>query len=294
MRIVSLLPSATEIVAALGYADSLVGRSHECDHPATVSTLPPVTATAIDAAGAPSDVNAQVRALAREGAPLYTVLAEQIEALAPDVIVTQALCAVCAVSESDVRAIAARSPTRPRVVTLAASTFDGVVDDVVVVAEAIGAEAAGVQLVASLRARLRAVHDRLAAARAPRPAVAVIEWTDPLFVAGHWVPEMIYRAGGRDVVGSAGAHSTVVSSATIDAARPDVVLVAPCGYDVGRAAAAARTVRVAPGAAKWAIDANALLSRPGPRLVDGVETVAAILHPALFPSAPTEWAIRIT
>ncbi len=293
MRIVSLLPSATEIVAALGCADRLVGTSHECDYPPTLAPLPRVTTTAIDAHAGAGAVDAQVRALAAAGEPLYTVLWDRVRALAPDVILTQALCAVCAVSETDVRVQAERLSPRPAIVTLNGSTFDGVLDDIGCVAMAIGADSNGEQLVAALRARLRAVHDRLKAAGAPRPRVAVIEWTDPLFVAGHWVPEMIHRAGGRDVVAAPGAHSSVVTQEVIEASRPDILLVAPCGYDVQRAAEAARAMRRLVGPRVWAIDANAFLSRPGPRLTDGVETVAAILHPDLFAPPPSGHALSI-
>jgi iron complex transport system substrate-binding protein len=242
--------------------------------------LPRVTSTSIDSTVDAASIDAQVRALVASGRSLYTVDWDRVRLLAPDLIVTQALCEVCAVSETECRTVAAELVPQPRLATLAASTLDGVLDDIQFVADAMCDRSAGQALVAASRERLAAVHDRLKAARAPRPRVVVIEWTDPFFLAAHWVPEMVHRAGGHDVLGATGGHSTVVTREMILAARPDIVLVAPCGYDVERAAQAARP-QTWP-ASVWALDANALLSRPGPRLIDGVETMAAIFHPALF------------
>ena len=292
MNVVSLLPSGTEIVAALGRSDALVGVSHECDYPPEVSRLPRVTSTAIDHTADPGTVDASVRAHVADGHSLYTVDWDLVDTLAPDLIVTQALCEVCAVSETECRLYAARLTPRPRIATLSASTLDGVLGDIVEVAGGFGDEVAGGALATELRDRLAMVHERLAAAKAPRPRVAVIEWTDPLFTAGHWVPEMVRRAGGHDVLGVPGAHSTVVTRDAIIAAQPDIVLVAPCGYDVRRAALAARTMSW--DVPVWAVDANSLLSRPGPRLIDGVETLAAILYPALFGAPPPDRALPIT
>jgi iron complex transport system substrate-binding protein len=291
MNIVSLLPSGTEIVAALGRSDQLVGVSHECDYPPRVSRLPRVTSTAIDHTADAATVDASVRTHVTDRHPLYTVNWDLVETLAPDIIVTQALCEVCAVSETECRLNAARLTPRPRIATLSASTLDGVMGDIQGVANTFGDHLSGETLTTALRDRMGAVHEMLAAARAPRPRVAVIEWTDPLFIAGHWVPQMVHRAGGRDVVGVPGAHSTVVSRNAIIAAQPDIVLVAPCGYDVHRAARVAREMSW--GVATWAIDSNSLLSRPGPRLIDGVETLAAIFHPALFGAPRPECALPI-
>jgi iron complex transport system substrate-binding protein len=292
MNIVSLLPSGTEIVAALGRFDALVGVSHECDYPPDVRHLPRVTSTAIDVAADAAAVDAAVRRTASAGHPLYTVDWDRVRALAPDLIITQALCDVCAVSETECRIVAAELSPRPSLATLAASNFDGVLADIVDVAGAMEDASAGAVLTHALRARLASVHDALKAAQAPRPRVAVIEWTDPFFIAGHWVPEMIHRAGGRDVMGIAGAHSTRVTREAILASDPDIVLVAPCGYDVRRALLAARTLAW-PAAQVWAVDANALLSRPGPRLIDGVETLARIFHPALFGPPRTDCALPL-
>jgi iron complex transport system substrate-binding protein len=291
MNIVSLLPSGTEIVAALGHSDALVGISHECDYPSDVTRLPRVTSTAIDVWADAATVDASVRAHARDGQPLYSVNWDLVETLGPDLIVTQALCAVCAVSETECRIVASRLTPPPRLATLSASTLDGVFADIAHVADTIGDSAIGTAFVATARERLRHIHETLKAARAPRPRVAVIEWTDPMFAAGHWVPEIIHRAGGCDVLATAGAHSTVVNRDTVIAANPDILLVAPCGYDVHRAASVAREIALAP--VVWAVDANALLSRPGPRLIDGVETLARILHPALFGPPSPDYALPI-
>jgi iron complex transport system substrate-binding protein len=292
MNIVSLLPSGTEIIAALGRSDALVGISHECNYPPAVAHLPRVTSTAIDIEADAATVHAKVREKAKGRHPLYTVDWDRVRALAPDLIVTQALCDVCAVSETECRSVVAEFASPPRLATLAASTFEGVLADIRSVASYLDDTDAADAFVSESRARLARVHETLKAAHAPRPKVVVVEWTDPLFIAGHWVPEMIHRAGGRDVMGISGAHSTVVTRESILASQPDIVLVAPCGYDVERAALAAR--RMSWPAQVWAVDANALLSRPGPRLIDGVETLAAIFNPALFGLPRSDCAKLIT
>jgi iron complex transport system substrate-binding protein len=288
VRTVSLLPAGTEMVAALGALEHLVGITHECDHPEVVRSRARVTRSAVDARAAPGAVDAQVRALADGGAPLFTLLEQQIAALRPELILTQALCDVCAVRETDVRALAGRLSPEPRVVTLSGTTLDGVLADVAAVGDALGVADEAEELLDGLRARLGLVHETLKAARAPRPRVAVLEWTDPVYAAGHWVPEMVRRAGGADVLASPGEHSRPRSLADVAAADPEVVVIAPCGYDVKRAAAEARRVARLEawawlgGRRVWAVDSNALLSRPGPRLTDGVETLARIFNPTLF------------
>jgi iron complex transport system substrate-binding protein len=299
MRTVSLLPAATEIVAALGAVDRLVGVTHECDYPAAVAVRARVTSSAVDGAAPPGVVDAAVRDMALGGAPLFTVHERMIAALRPELILTQALCDVCAVSETDVRALAARLRPLPRVVTLAATTLDGVFGDVLRVAEALGVPEAGERLVAELRGRLRRVHETLKAAAAPRPRVAVIEWTDPVYAAGHWVPEVVRRAGGVDVLASPGQHSRPRDADEVRRADPEVLLVAPCGYDAARAAEEARRLLAreewawARDRRVWALDANGLVSRPGPRLVDGAEVMAAIFAPTLFPPPAEAHAVRI-
>jgi iron complex transport system substrate-binding protein len=299
MRIVSLLPAATEIVAALGALDELVGVTHECDFPAEAAGRQRVTASAVDAHGEAAAVDAAVGELAAAGGAMFTLDERAIAALAPDVIVTQALCDVCAVSETSVRALAARLPAPPQIVTLGGSTLDGVFADVRRVGAAVAQPEAATALVASLVARLRRVHETLKAARAPRPRVAVIEWTEPLYAAGHWVPERVRRAGGIDVLASPGEHSRPRALAELVAADPEVVLVSPCGYSAARAADEA--ARLLGGAAwrwlaarrVWAMDANGIVSRPGPRLVDGVEAMAAIFNPALFAPVTADRALPV-
>jgi iron complex transport system substrate-binding protein len=299
MRIVTLLPAATEIVAALGAGHQLVGVTHECDYPRAVGDRPRVTASAVDAHAAPGEVDAAVAALAAGGGAIFTLDEAAIARLAPDVVFTQALCDVCAVSEDDVRALAARLAPPPRVVTLGGSTLAGVFDDVRRAGDALGRGDEAAALVAALEARLRRVHETLKAARAPRPRVAVIEWTEPVYAAGHWVPEMVRRAGGVDVLATPGEHSRPRALAEVEAADPEVVVIAPCGYDAPRAAAEAARVLARPewawarGRAVWALDANALVSRPGPRLVDGVEALAALLAPSLFPPPPADQAVQV-
>jgi iron complex transport system substrate-binding protein len=307
MRVVSLLPAATEIVAALGASVRLVGVTHECDFPAhAVADRPRVTRAAIpshvDGASA-ADIDAAVRARTAEGAPLFALDEAAIVALRPDLLLTQALCDVCAVSEGDVRALGARigesTGIAPGIVTLGGTTLEGVLDDVRAVAAALALDEAGVALVDAARARVRGVHETLKAARAPRPRVAVVEWTDPVFLAGHWGPDLVRRAGGVDVLGTVGAHSTTVALDALAAADPEVVIVAPCGYDLPHAAAEARALLDDPrwawlgGRAVWALDGNAFLSRPAPRLVDGVELFAQLLHPALFGAPDAARAVRL-
>jgi iron complex transport system substrate-binding protein len=299
VRVVSLLPSATEIVAALGALESLVGITHECDHPAQVASRLRVTTSLVDGAGAPGAVDEQVRALVSAGTPLYALDEARIRSLRPDLILTQALCDVCAVMETDVRALAARLTPPPEVVSLSATTLDGVLADIARAAHALALDDEGEELLAGLRARMLRVHDTLKAARAPRPRVAMLEWTDPLFAAGHWVPEMIRRAGGIDVLAEAGGHSKVVPCEAVAAAAPEIVLVAPCGYGVERAVEEARRLLARPDwtlrdSAVWALDGNALTSRPGPRVVEGIEVMARIFNPALFTPLDAGYAVRVS
>jgi iron complex transport system substrate-binding protein len=299
MKIVSLLPSATEIVASLGATHRLAAVSHCCDGPAEITVLPRATSTAVEAHAAPGAIDRQVREIVGAGQPLYAVDEALVRAIAPGVIVTQAVCEVCAVSEGDVRAIAAGLDPEPAVVTLDGKTLEGVFADIARVGAAIGAADEAEELVLGLRARLRHVHETLKAARAPRPRVAVIEWTDPVFAGGHWVPEMVARAGGTDVLAIKGEHSKVVSLDEVRRAAPEVVFVGPCGYDLAASVATAEAILADPawavlrGAQVWALDANGMVSRPGPRLVQGVEAMAAAMHPALFGAPLAAHAVRV-
>ena len=296
-RVVSLLPAATEIVAALGAIDQLVGVTHECDYPPDATRLPRVTASAIDREAQSAAIDADVRALASAGAPVFTLDAALLASLEPRVLLTQSVCEVCALPESEVDRAVGALAAAPAVVSLGGTTLDGVWDDVRRVGDAIGRRAEADALIASSTARIRRVHETLKAARAPRPRVAVIEWIDPLFAAGHWAPELVRRAGGIDVLAEPGAHSVQVDVDAVRAADPEVLLFAPCGFDVARAAREAEALlqtgawRWARGRVAWALDGNALTSRPGPRLVDAIEVMASILAPALF-EAPGEGYAR--
>lgn len=289
MRIVSLLPAATEIVAALGARDQLVGISHECDFPLEVVHLPRVTASALDRHAASADIDAAVRALSVSGRPVFILDAADVVRLAPTVILTQSLCDVCAVSEGEVRDIAHLVSPAPTIVPLCGTTLKGVWDDIATVGVAIDRVDEATDLLSSIVRRMRTVHDTLAAAHAPRPRVAVIEWLEPIFAAGHWTPELVKRAGGIDVLATPGAHSVTVTMRQLRDAAPDLLLFAPCGFGVKRAAREATALLAqrewswARELGAWAIDGNALTSRPGPRLATAVELIAAIVAPRCFP-----------
>jgi len=299
VRVVSFLPSATEIVAALGHLDAIVGVSHECDFPADVRSREVVTSSSIASKAAPDEIDVQVRDFVDTGRALYDIREDRVRALAPDVLVTQVVCDVCAVREDDVRTLATRMSPRPEVVTLSATSLDGIFDDIRLVANALGVPTRAEELVLRSRSRMLAIHERLKAARAPRPRVAVIEWTDPIFAAGHWVPEMVSRAGGVDVLAQPGEHSTTRTVSQVREANPDIVLVAPCGFDLERASGDAERLINSPDWAWarekqfWSIDANGFLSRPGPRVIDGIELLAQVLHPALFGAPPRSGARRL-
>lgn len=288
MRVVSLLPAATEIVAALGALPTLVGISHECDFPPEVAQLPRLTASLVNRDDTSAGIDAAVRALAATGAPVFALDADQLRRLAPTLVITQALCEVCALSAGAMCALTDVVTPSPRVLQLSGTTLDGVQEDIIAVGAALERDAAAAELLAAISARLRAVHETLKAARAPRPRVAVIEWLDPLFFAGHWTPDLVRRAGGIDVLASPGAHSTTITADQVRDAQPELLLFAPCGFDAERAEREARALlgtdawRWARGLRCWALDGNALTSRPGPRLADAVEVMAAIVAPALF------------
>lgn len=299
MRVVSLLPAATEIVALLGASEHLVGITHECDYPDIVRSRARVTRSAIPHIGTPADIDDAVRSLSSEGHALFTLDENTIRALHPDLLLTQAVCDVCAVRESDVRALAARLTPGPRVVTLGGTTLDGIYADIRAVADALDATSDADELIAGLRERVKHVHDTLKAARAPRPRVAVIEWTSPIYIAGHWAPEQVKRAGGVDVLGVAGSHSVTASVQQLIDAAPECVIIAPCGYALAAAAREAQQLlahtdwKWLNGKQVWAIDANAMISRPGPRVVDGIETMARIFNPMLFSTLDKRHATRI-
>jgi iron complex transport system substrate-binding protein len=290
MRIVSLVPHATELLFALGLGDRVVGVTHECDYPAEAQELRHVTADRLPPGLGSAQIDAAVREYTERGEAIYALDEEALRELEPDLIVTQALCPVCAVSYDDVKAVAERIETQPRVVSLDPRTYGETLSDVRTIANATGAKAAGVDLVARTAKRVDDV--RIAVKDVERrPRVAAIEWFDPVFVAGHWTPQLIEMAGGEDVLGFAGEHSEQTTWETVAASEPDVIVAMPCGYDAERsheeATRFADRLREAGAGQVVAVDAAGTFSRPGPRLVDGLETLAHILHPDLVPSAPS-------
>lgn len=292
-RIVSLLPSATEVVYALGAADRLVGVTFECDHPASARTDHAVVVGGTDTSGmTPAEIDAQVRARAAAGEDLYTLHEGALRGIDPDLVLTQDLCRVCALPSDVVDDALAHLGCSAEVLALDPASLDDVLGTVLTVGRALGLEQRAAQVVGALRARLDVVAGRVAG-RA-RPRVAVVEWVDPPFVAGHWVPDLVTAAGGEEVCGRPGGRSVATTWEELVRARPDVVVVAPCGYHLDAAAEQAVVVADAlsgaglPGAAVWAVDADGLVVRPGPRLVDGVEALAGVLHPDVVgPPDPT-------
>ena len=288
MRIVSLVPSATETLFALGLGDEVIAVTHECDWPPEALDRPKITRDLIEPGLSAREIDAAVRERTDRGESIYELDADRLADLQPDLIVTQALCAVCAVSYDDVRAVAERIPSRPRVISLDPNTIGEALGDVRTLAEATDRRDEGVALVHDASMRIDRV--RLAVRAARRPRVAALEWLDPPFVAGHWTPQLIDYAGGEDVLGLAGEPSEVTSWELVAAAEPDVVIVMPCGYDARRAREEAETYRDrldSLGAGQVvAVEAAAYFSRPGPRLVDGLELLAWLLHPDRFPEPP--------
>jgi len=293
MRIASLVPSATELLFALGLGDDVVAVTHECDHPAAVAELPRLTRSMVPAGLEPAEIDAVVRERVGAGQSLYALDSERLEGLGVELIVTQQVCEVCAVSSDDVHAIAERLPTRPRVISLDPSTLGDTIADVPRLATAAGVPDAGERLRKSLERRIDAV--RAATAGAEPRRVAALEWLDPVYCGGHWVPEMIAAAGGVDAIGTApGDRSRVVEWDEVEASGPGVVIVMPCGlyaHNAEREANRHRRRLASLGAADvFAVDAASSFSRPGPRLADGIELLGHLLHPERV-EAPTslEW-----
>jgi iron complex transport system substrate-binding protein len=284
MRIVSLVPSATEMLFALGLGPDLVAVTHECDYPAAARQLPRVTRDVLPAGLDAAAIDAAVKERTLAGESIYELDASALQALAPDLIVTQALCSVCAVSYDDVRAIAAELSSRPRVISLDPHTVGEVLGDARTLAQATDRKDAAVDLIGDAAARIDRI--RVAVKDATRPRVVALEWLDPPFAAGHWTPQLIAYASGVDVLGFAGENSEQHTWEMVRAAQPDIVIVMPCGYDAEiahREAEMHRDELASLGAgAVIAVDASAYFSRPGPRLVDGLELLASILHPELI------------
>jgi iron complex transport system substrate-binding protein len=285
MRIISLVPSATEMLFALGLGPDLVAVTHECDYPAAARELPKVTRDVLPSGLSAAEIDAAVKERTLAGQSIYELDAEALHDLGPDLIVTQALCSVCAVSYDDVRSIAEEIETQPMVISLDPHTVGEVLGDARTLAQATDRKAAAVELVAEAAARIDRI--RVATRNARRVRVAALEWLDPPFAAGHWTPQMIDWAGVEDVLGFPGENSEERSWEEIAAARPDVVIAMPCGYDAEiahREAEMHRDQLAAVGAGEVvAVNAAAYFSRPGPRIIDGLELLAHILHPELVP-----------
>ena len=285
MRVVSLLPSSTEILFDIGAGDDVVGITHECDFPPQAQHLPRLTSSALPSAGSAGEINRHVRRSLHAGSSLYHLNAELLEELAPDLVITQELCVVCAVSYKIVDRAAKRLSSDPRVVSLEPSSLEDVYANILTVGQ-LTAHVDGAQaLVDALRKRERAVRDRVAGRT--RPRVLLLEWTDPLMSAGHWTPGLISAAGGAPVLANAGANSQAIEPKAVYDADPDIIVVAPCGFDLERTHDAANALS---GLAGWnelravnsgsvaCVDGNAYVNRPGPRLIDTMEIFAKIFH----------------
>ena len=294
-RIVSLLPSATEVVCALGFTDQLIGRSHECDYPAAVTQLPALTSPKFNPEGTSAQIDQRVRQIVGEALSVYRVDADALRALRPDVIVTQSQCEVCAVNQRDVEDAVAGwiGGPPPKIVSLAPFTLGDVLNDIGRVAMALGAGARGIEFVTELGRRMSLIEGQAKAAK-QRPRVACIEWIDPLMAAGNWMPELVAMAAGENLFGTAGEHSPWMKFEELVASNPDVILIAPCGLNMARTA-----TEMAPlsGRPEWSqldavrngkvflADGNQYFNRPGPRIVESLEILAEILHPEVFSPA---------
>lgn len=293
MRVVSLLPSATEIVHFVGAGGTLVGVTHECDYPEGVESLPKLTDTPIDQRALTSaEIDAVIGKRLTDADSIYSLDAGLLEELEPDLVLTQGLCDVCAVSLSVVGQAVDRLPRKPRVLSMNPTSLGEVLEAIIEVGDAVGRREEAREKVAVLKKRLARVRE--AVMGLSRPRVGCIEWLDPLFSAGHWVPEMVRLAGGEELFAKAGEPSMRLSPEAFEAA-PEVVVLMPCGFDAARTLREAHVLTKLPGwddlpAVKsgrvWAVDANSYFSRPAPRLVEGVEILARIFHPEAFPDAP--------
>jgi iron complex transport system substrate-binding protein len=292
MRIVSLLPSATEIVCALGAEDELVGRSHECDFPASVADRPVVTSSKVDVSGSSADIDRSVRAVVADALSVYEVDQDQLAELRPDVVITQDLCEVCAVSQDDVRAAlqARLDSEQVRLVSLSPTRLGDVLEDVSRVGEFIGRLDEGQRVKTELKDRIETIHVRAeqAVERRGRPRVVSIEWLQPIMLGGTWMPELIRLAGGEPVGAEAGGPAPTLEPEALAELRPDVVLAKPCGFDVERTLGERALIeqsilpQLPRHARAYVTDGNAFFNRPGPRLVESLEILAACIHPEAF------------
>jgi iron complex transport system substrate-binding protein len=279
MRIVSFLPAGTEIAYALGAGDQLVGRSHECDYPAEVKALPVVSKPALNLDGLAQDaIDAAVAERLRSGESLYQVDEILLNELAPDVVITQDLCQVCAPSGNELTRALKELPSKPEVLRLTQQNLTEIEENIIDVGKATGRLDVSQQHIEANRRRMTAVTD--AVAGLPARQVVFLEWTEPLFCAGHWVPQMIEMAGGFDRLGKPGADSERMTWDDVRDARPEMIIVAPCGYGLAQAVELARAIPRVTGASVYAVDANAYFARPGPRVAEGIELLAHLFHPS--------------
>ena len=291
MRVISLIASATEIVGALGFEPCLVGRSHECDYPPSVSNLPVCTEPKLRIDAPSREIDRQVKTILAQALSVYRVHADTLKRLQPDVIITQTQCEVCAVSLRDVeQAVCDWLDSRPRIVALEPNTLADVWADIERVAAALDAPERGGELLSNLHTRMEAITER-ARGIVSRTTVACIEWIDPLMAAGNWIPELVEMAGGANLFGEAGKHSPYMSWSDLEARDPEVIVVCPCGFDLERTRAEMPASAERPG---WRnlqavrtgrvclTDGNQYFNRPGPRLVESLEILTEILHPTVF------------
>jgi iron complex transport system substrate-binding protein len=291
-RIITLLPSATEIVCALGFEAQLVGRSHECDYPPAVARLPVLTSPKFNAEGTSAEVDERVKRILADALSVYRVDVEVLRGLRPDVIVTQSQCEVCAVNIRDVEQAAADwvGGPPPRIISLAPYSLADVLADIERVGVELGEPERARKFVVELSHRMTAIEKQAAAAN-QRPAVGCIEWLDPLMVAANWMPELVTMAGGENLFGDAGQHSTAMKFDRLVEKDPDVILLMPCGFNMDRTAAELHALATQPGWDRltavrehqvYLTDGNQYFNRPGPRIADSLEILAEILHPQIF------------
>ena len=280
MRIVSLLPSATEIVCALGLEEELVAVTHECDHPASVRAKPVITSSVLGSDGTSAQIDRHIRRLVHEGSSIYALDAERLRALRPDLILTQELCEVCAVSYPIVERAVRRLDADTQLVSLEPESLDDVYQNIATVAALTNRAGRAPALLDELAGRIRMVQDRIGS-RPPRRTVC-LEWVDPLYNCGHWTPGLVQLAGGKDLLGTAGRPARPIENRDLVDAQPEVIVVIACGFGLERSLREIERVDLADQAGSaelWVVDGNAYFSRPGPRLVDSVEILASILHP---------------
>jgi iron complex transport system substrate-binding protein len=302
MRICSLLPSATEVLAGLGLADNLVAISHECDYPPEITTKPVVIESTLrHETSSSAEIDRQVGQALQAGTGLYTIKEELLRECDPTLIITQDLCEVCAVTPTEVQRAVAVLRDSPRIISLNPKNLDDVFRDILLIGEATGRERDASDWVCRLKDRIAVVQERLTART--RRRVACLEWLDPLYTAGHWVPELVASAGGIDVLAAAGTHSTKTSWEAVCAAQPEVLILMPCGFGLDRTFGELALLRSRPGWADlpavigdavYAVDGPAYFNRPGPRLVDGLELLAKLFHPDRVDDAPPAGARRVS